>query len=88
MDSLGGQKGEVAGQKGRWLGRWGEVAGVVASERVRWSHLRVAVCSLGSKPTGQQLHWGEGGREDTQSSLDRTLGCGEIVKRSQLKLRI
>ena len=47
MDSLGGQKGEVAGQMG-------EVAGVVASERVRWSHLRVAVCSLGSKPTGQR----------------------------------
>lgn len=73
MDSLGGQKGEVAGQMG-------EVAGVVASERVRWSHLRVAVCSLRSKPTGQQLHWAEEGGEDTQSSLDRTLGCGEIVR--------
>lgn len=64
-------------------GQMGEVAGVVASERVRRSCLWVAVCSLGSKPTGQQLHWGEEGEEDTQSSLDGTLGCGEIVRRAR-----
>lgn len=64
-------------------GQMGEVAGVVAGEQVRQSCLRVAVCSLGSKPTGQQLHWGEESREDTQSSLDGTLGSGETVRRAR-----
>ena len=58
-------------------GQTGEMAGVVASERVRRSCLWLAVCSLGSKPTAQQLRWGEEGGEDSQSSL---VGPWEVVR--------